>query len=295
MEIDDLRCFLAVARHLSFRRGAKEVHLSPAAFSERIARLEGALGARLLERTTRRVSLTSAGERLVPAARRILADVADLPALARDDGRPAPCTLTLGTRHELGISWLQPAVQAMERQHPERTVHLRFSDSHALLDALEAGTLDAVITSFRLTRPGLDYVTLHEERYAFVASPTLLEGRPMDRPSDAAAHTLVDVHADLPLFRYWLDAYEGPEVWAFSQVRLLGTIEAVRARVRAGLGVAVLPRYYVEPDLTSGQLVSILPDVEPVRDWFRLVWRRGDAREPTLQAIAAELRELPLC
>lgn len=292
MDTDSLRCFLAAATQPSFRRAARAVHLSPAAFSERIARLESDLNARLFERSTRHVAITPAGQRLLPVARRLLGDIEDLPALVRGDGRPPPITLTLGTRYELGLSWLLPTLIEVER--PERTLHLRFSDSHALLEALLAGTLDAIVTSFRLTAPGLAYATLHAEHYVFVGAPALLCERPLTGPADSARHTLVDAHGDLPLFRYLLDAHEGPEAWSFAATRRVGTIAAIRQLVLAGLGVAVLPRYFVQPDLDAGRLSLLLPEVEPVQDWFRLVWRRDDPREEALQELAAELRDVPL-
>ncbi|MCO4761178.1 MAG: LysR family transcriptional regulator [Myxococcales bacterium] len=292
MDLDNLRCFAAGARHLSFRRAARQVHLSPAAYSDRISRLEAALGTRLFERTTRHVALTPAGERLLPAAQRILANVDDLPALVKDDGLPPPVTLTLGTRHELGLSWLLPSIEAIAAPH--RTVHLRFSDSHALLEALKAGTLDAVLTSFRLTAPGLAYATLFEEQYVFVGQPALLAAQPLAGPSNSTAHTLLDAHGDLPLFRYFLDACQGPQAWSFGHTRWVGTIAAIRQLVVAGKGVAVLPRYYAQPDIDAGHLQVIMPDTEPVIDWFRLVWRRDSGRAPALVELANELRVFPL-
>src|SRR6187549_2541817 len=109
-DLESLRCFDAAATHLSFRVAARTVALSPAAFGERIKRLEEQLGAPLFERTTRRVTLTPAGERLVPQARRVLDEARRCLQSARDETAPAPYDLTVGTRFELGISWLTPAL-----------------------------------------------------------------------------------------------------------------------------------------------------------------------------------------
>jgi LysR family glycine cleavage system transcriptional activator len=294
LDLDDLRCFLAAARQLSFRRAAREVALSPAAFSDRVHRLEERLGAALFTRTTRHVALTPAGERLLPRARRLLDELADLPALVRDDGRPPPLTLTMGTRFELGNSWLLPALCALRADHPERTIHLRYGDSAALLDELDGGTIDAVVTSFRLGRPRLDYATLHEEHYVLVAAPALLAARPLRSAADAAEHQLIDAHEDLPLFRYLLDALPSRTAWSFRSTWLLGAIGAIRDRVLAGDGVAVLPCYLVEPDLATGALVAPLPEISPRSDWFRLVWRAGDRRAPQLGALAEALLRFPL-
>src|SRR6516162_878860 len=106
MDLDSFRCFDAAATTLSFRAAAARMHLSPAAFSDRIRRLEEDLGVAVLRRTTRRVTLTEAGERLLPLVRGTLQGAEGVRAAAAVKGRPLPYELVLGTRYELGISWL---------------------------------------------------------------------------------------------------------------------------------------------------------------------------------------------
>src|SRR5258706_6137947 len=101
MDLDSLRCFDAVATTLNFRAAAARVFLSPAAFSERIRRLEEDLHLPLMTRTTRRVALTDAGKRLLPLAREALASVERLRHAASGADRPLPYQLLLGTRYEL--------------------------------------------------------------------------------------------------------------------------------------------------------------------------------------------------
>lgn len=293
-DLESLRCFEAAAVHLNFRVAASQVALSPAAFSDRIKRLEEVLDCRLFERTTRRVELTPAGRRLVPQARRCLEEARRCLDVVRDDGRRAPFEIVVGTRHELGMSWLLPALQPLRAARPERTVHLYFSNGADLLASVERGAIDAMISSVRLTRSGLAYANLHEERYVFVATPELVRDRPFRDADDARDLVLLDTAPPLPLFRYFLDALDRPEMWSFRGTELLGTIAAVRQRVIEGAGIAVLPRYYVQADLDAGRMVALLSDVEPRTDSFRLVWRAGDPREEELQALAEELRALPL-
>ena len=292
-DLESLRCFLAAARQLSFRAAAKTVALSPAAFSDRIARLEDQLGAPLFERTTRKVRLTAAGERLVPQAECTLHEARRCRERAHDD-RPMPFQLTIGTRFELGMSWLVPALSRLEALHPERGLHLYFGDSPDLLLQVERDRIDAFVSSARLTSAGLSFARLHEERYVFVGSKKLVGERPLERPAQAEQHTLLELHADLPLFRYFLDARPGGEVWAFGKVQYLGTIGPVRARVLEGAGVAVLPLYFVERDLARGRLVRLMPRTELPVDWFRLIWRAGHPRQEELRTLAAELATLPL-
>ena len=292
-DLDSLRCFDAAATHLNFRAAANAVALSPAAFSDRIRRLEALLSARLFDRTTRRVGLTPAGERLWPQARRTLAEAQRCVDLLREGG-PAPFELTIGTRFELGLSWLLPAFTELEDLRPEQRIHLSFSEGAGILDGLLRGRIDAVVGSMRLVSPQLTTMPLHEERYVFVASPELLASQPLTTSAHAEDHILLDLNAGLPLFRYWQDRAPAEEGWHFRQHHYLGTIAAMRAVALGGRGVGVLPNYYVRDDLAAGRLVSILTEVEPLTDWFRLIWRESHSRSAALQALGTYLRSRPL-
>ena len=290
MDLDLLRCLDAAATSLNFRAAADRVHLSPAAFSERIRRLEEELGAPLFRRTTRRVELTDAGSRVLEPARALLAAARALTSTARGESERQPFELYLGTRYELGLSWLCPALEPLGRRRPERTLHLYNGDSPDLLHRLERGDLDAIIASMRLTSPRLAYAALHSEEYALVSTRPCLRRR-----QDAGALTLLDVSRDLPLFRYFLDALEGAEPWPFARFEYLGGIGNIRRRLLDGADrVAVLPRYFIRADLAARRLVRLLPRINLRSDSFRLVWRTGHPRTAELLELAEELRGYPL-
>jgi len=291
MDFDSLRCFDAAATTLNFRAAATRVHLSPAAFSERIQRLEAHLGVELFLRTTRLVELSDPGKRLLALAREIIVGTERLQAAARNPEDSCPYELYLGTRYELGLSWLCPALTPLERAHPERTIHLHNGDTADLLMRLERGDLDAIVASMRLTSPKLTYATLHAEDYVLVAK------RQMRLRRDDAEHlTLVDTSRDLPLFRYFLDALPDAEPWPFLRVELMGGIGNIRRRLLDSPNrVAVLPSYFVRADLDRGRLTRLLPKVQLRSDAFRLVWRTGHPRTAALLALAEELRAYPPC
>ena len=293
LDAESLRCFLAVAECLNFRRAAGRVGLSPPAFSDRIRLLEEELGVELLVRTTRSVRLTPEGERLVPPARTALKALEEC-RRAVHAGAPQPFDLTVGTRFELGLSWLVPALDPLRTLTPARTVHLRFGDSPEILELVRRGDLDACVSSSRLSGLPLEHARLHEETYAFVGHRTLLERSPIDGPHDAQHHVLLDAHEDLPLFRYFVDASPRDEVWTFSNVERLGTIAAIRARVLEAKGVAVLPTYLIRKDLDANALQPILPERTLATDFFRLLWRRQHPRHAALQLLAEQLRARPL-
>ena len=135
---------------------------------------------------------------------------------------------------------------------------------------------------------------LHEESYVFVAAPRLLEGSPLKHPDHAARHRLLDISADLPLFRYFLDARAKNEKWSFARVQYLGTIGAVRAVALSGRGVAVLPRYFVREDLARGRLAVLFKSQRLQTDFFRLIWRSDHPRLAQLEQLGEELQRIPI-
>jgi LysR family transcriptional regulator, glycine cleavage system transcriptional activator len=293
LDLESLRCFVQAATELTFRTAAKSVALSPAAFGDRIRRLEEELGAPLFERTTRRVVLTAAGARLLPQAQRCLEEAAACRS-AVTTGADPPFDLVIGTRFELGMSFIVPALKTLERAHPKRRLHVYLGETVDLLPRVLRGELHCMVTSARLGSAGLEVAPLHEEAYAFVAARTLLAKRPLTKPEHASLHVLLDAQPDLPLFRYFLDARSPEESWPFERVQHLGGIGPIRARVLEGAGVAVLPLYYVERDIAAGRLRRLFPTTKLPSDWFRLIWRKGHPQAPALRELAAELARLPL-
>src|SRR5688500_3165651 len=116
--LDSLACFEAAARLLHFRGAARAVALTPAALGQRIRQLEEQLGVRLFHRTTRTVQLTEAGLALLPAARKALEAASECARAARGEVGPPPLELVLGTRLELGVSWISPQLGRLREAHP---------------------------------------------------------------------------------------------------------------------------------------------------------------------------------
>jgi DNA-binding transcriptional LysR family regulator len=288
--VESLRCFHSGAHHLNFRRAAAEVGLTPTAFSERIRRLEDELGCALFVRTTRRVELTVRGEALVPVAERALSSVEACARAVREDGRLLT-RIRVGTRFELGLSWLIPAFIELERRKHHLSVDSYFGSGDDIVDRLERGLVDCIVTSAPLARDAWHSEVLHPETYEFVGAAALIAKRPFRRVSDAREHTLLDVDETLSLARYLLSAEPGLE---FGQVRPCGAGAAIAERVLSGSGVAVLPTYMIRGELASGRLVRLLPKVRLLSDSFRLLYRKGHRFEEALRELAVFLRQRPL-
>ncbi|MEL6179175.1 MAG: LysR family transcriptional regulator [Myxococcota bacterium] len=292
--LDSIQCFLAAAQQLNFRAAARTVSLTPAALGKRIQQLEEQLGTRLFHRTTRKVELTEAGLALLPYAQRLMMSADSCVKAGRGELGPASMDLVVGTRHELGLSWLVPMLPSLHEEHPHLTLHLYFSSGPDLELRVRTFDIDCAITSRTIEDPRVDELRLHREDYVFVGQPEMLARNPLKHPDDAIHHILVDAHATLPLFRYWKDAPNGGTRLKFDSILRMGTIAAIRALILAGQGVAVLPQYLVQPDLDAGRMELIFPEVELVHDYFRLIFRRDDPRRSAYQRLAETMINEPL-
>ena len=293
-DIDSIACFVAAARTLNFRAAAKSVSLTPAALGKRIAQLENLMGNRLFDRTTRHVALTASGEALLPQALKLLETAEACVTAGRRDAGPAPLRLVLGTRHELGMSWILPMLPTLNRVWPHIQFDLYFGSGPDLEERVKALDVHCAVTSRVFVEPVFEVIRLVREDYAFVGSDALLQRQPFDDAADAGAHTLVDVQPEKPLFRYFRDALAAPELPPFGSQRIMGTTAAVRQFILNGEGVGVLPRYLVEDDLRSGTLRRVFPSVELLFDHFRLMYRRDDPRAELYRNVAAVMGEQPL-
>jgi LysR family transcriptional regulator, glycine cleavage system transcriptional activator len=293
--IDSLRCFTAAAKLLNFRAAARSVALTPAAFGQRIKQLEEQLGTSLFQRTTRSVRLTESGLALLPAAERCLVAAADCVRSGAAGSRSlAPMDVTIGTRHELGLSWILPQLDGLMKAQPWLRLHLYFGSGADILLRVRSMEVECCVTSSRLVDPKLESLRLHREDYVFVGATPLLEKKPLKKAEDAQQHTLLDTDVTLSLFRYFRDAPGGGDHLQFAHAVRLGTTEAIRTRVLQNAGIAVLPEYLVKKDIASGKLTKILPSASLLHDYFRLVFRADDPRRPIYEQMAKQMAATPL-
>ena len=144
VELRHLRYFVAVAEELHFTRAAARVHIAQQPLSAAIARLEQQLGVTLLERTTRRVQLTEAGEALLEPARAALRAVDEALAAAQAAGRGEAGDLSIGLSSGAWYG-LEPLFDALRERHPHLRLHVRQQSTRPLLDDLRAGRLDLAV------------------------------------------------------------------------------------------------------------------------------------------------------
>ncbi|WP_189229414.1 LysR family transcriptional regulator [Streptomyces flaveolus] len=272
MDLQQMRYVLAVAETASFTRAAERCHIVQSALSHQVARLEKELGARLFERTSRRVRLTAAGEAFLPAARQALE------AAERARAEVAAATgeirgrLTVGSIPTVAAVDLPAVLRDYRRRYPQVRISLRAGSSERLVEQVRDGTLDA---AFLGVQPGFRLEGVHDEelahgRHVAVVAP--------DHP--LAAEDEVDLR--LLAGEVFVDFAEGSAARAQSDQAFAAAglrrevtfevsgVELMVRMVRHGLGVALLPAAFTT-ELHGLRCVAIADG--PVRV-ERLVWRR---------------------
>lgn len=252
MDTQSLQAFLAVADCQSFSRAAEQLHLTQPAISKRIAVLESQVNTRLFDRIGRRISLTEAGQLLMPQARRILMAVEDSRrALANLSGQVGG-QLSLATSHHIGLHRLPPLLKRYTQRHPDVHMALRFLDSEQAYQGVLDGTLEiAIVTLAPEPHEQLEVVPVWMDRMCFVcAADHPLRHAPALTLAELCRHACVLPGAQTftrALLRRRLERH-GLELEASMATNYLETLKMMCS---VGLGWSLLPESMIDHELVS--------------------------------------------
>jgi len=257
--------FARVVERQSFTAAAKVLGLSKSGVSERVTALEEQLGARLLQRTTRRLALTPAGMAFYERCARVAAEADEAAAVAAGvgDGRPRG-VVRVNAPITFAQMYLASPLARFLRAEPAVRVELSIADRH--VDLVSEG-VDLAIRIAGATAPlggaSLMARRLTTDRTVCCGSPAYLAERGTPRyPADLVQHTCLRYSqvraADEWHFRDALGTFAGPGESAVGLAANNGTV--LRELALAGAGLAVLPRHMVLAELAQGRLVPILED-----------------------------------
>jgi DNA-binding transcriptional LysR family regulator len=282
-----------VAREQSFTRAAAQLGVSQSALSQTIRGLEARLGIRLLTRTTRRVSPTEAGERLLrtlgPSFEEVDAALADVTELRE---KPAG-TIRLTATENAASSVLWPALERLLPQYPDLKVEIVID--YGLTDIV-AQRFDAGVRTGETVASGMISVPIGPDlRMAVVGSPGYFaRHKPPKVPQDLTAHSCINLR---------LPSHGGFYAWEFEKgsremsVRvdgqlIFGTSQLMLLAARSGLGLAYVTEQQAQPDLESSALVRVLADWCPPFPGYHLYYpsRRQPTQGFTLLVDALRLR-----
>ncbi len=287
VDLRRLRYFVAVAEELHFGRAAARLHISSPPLSQRIRELERELGLRLFERTSRRVALTPAGERLLVDARDVLRAV-DRFGTAAARLASVPTTWTVGYCHGSEDGMMR-TIRAFQAEHPDVVVRADGFTSLLILDALRAGRMAVGIMRGPVAEPGrvvsvplarvpVDHVAVPPD-HRLAASRSAVEARHLDDE-----RVLVVERSDAPTARDEIESYcaavgARPRWVSHAAIQ----VERVLDLVAIGTGIGWLNSWQARR--ATGREDVVVRELRPVElyDEFRIVWRAGD-RSPMTAA-----------
>ena len=270
LNISSIPVFVAVVEAKSFTVAAASLGLTKSAVSRRISDLEEDLGVQLLHRTTRRLSLTEAGERYLEHARGALTEALAAEDAAMELQRVPRGRLRINTPMSFGRLHVAPAIPAFLERHPGIQVDMSMDDR--VVDLVE-GRYDVAIRVGTLSDSSLVARKLAPSHNVLCASRTYLEAQErLLAPEDLINHNCL-------LYAYFSEANE----WTFTRdgreqsVRVSGNYqvnnsEALREALLQGSGIGRIPTFIVGPDLAEGRLVPLLCDYRMPSQDIYAVW-----------------------
>ena len=255
----EMELFVQVAETGSLSRAADALHLSNAAVSRHMAAMEERLGARLVERNTRRLYLTETGKEFLARARQILDDLRDAEAMVNASSVRPTGMLRITASLSFSMQHVAPLLKAYTRQYPEVRVHMEVANRY--LDIIDNNIDVAIRTREYEPDSNITIRRLAETRRILAAAPSYLAERAVPRtPADLREHDLlIYTHANNP---NELRFTRGQETENLTVKGLLESTDGqvLRAAALDGMGILFQPTYILYDDIVAGRLIPLLED-----------------------------------
>jgi LysR family glycine cleavage system transcriptional activator len=249
--LHSLRAFEAAARHLSFKKAAAELSVTPTAVSHHVRVLESALGVTVFERHARHIELTAHGKELYPVLREGFDAFAE--AIARIKSGKARTVVTLSATVAFTARRLVPCVPAFHADNPRMDLRLHASDEPA---DLHAGVADAAIRYGHGEYPGMQSEKLLQDVFAPVCNPVLRVREVRDLSKQTMIHfEWRRARRENPTWSRWLKKAGVPDITPKADLILTDESQAIQAAL-AGHGVALLSLTLVADELARGTLIQ---------------------------------------
>lgn len=255
LEVRHLKLVAAVAEEGSVTRAGERLHLTQSALSHQLLDIEERLGTPLFHRVSRRMLLTPSGQRLLDTAKRVLVDLGQAEEDLRRFADEREGVIRITTECYTNYYWLPELMQRFQRRHPRVDLQIDPDATYRPKEALLAGTIDLAIMSSEVADRRLKARHLFDDEMVVVMKPGHeLAAKDYVKAKELASQTLLTYNTLEENFAYQqLLRPAGLVPRVHKQVRLT---EAAIELVRAGMGVSVLSRWAVAPQLANGTLVA---------------------------------------
>ncbi|WP_298722764.1 LysR substrate-binding domain-containing protein [uncultured Oceanisphaera sp.] len=249
-----MQCFEAAARHLSFTRAADELSLTQSAVSKQVAQLESFLSRKLFRRVRRSLCLTPEGAIYIGEVRKILAQLEMSSQYVMSYNNHLD-VLKIATLPTFGSRWLAPQLSAFLDAHPH--ISLDCCEQVEPFDLDKEG-IDIAFFYGHGSWPGLECHRLFDEEVVPVCAPSLLDGQAPDSPLDLTRYRLLHLSTRPQAWHDWFASQSLTTEHSYQGNRFETFHMLIRATM-AGTGIALLPRFLIEDELSRGELLMPWP------------------------------------
>jgi LysR family hydrogen peroxide-inducible transcriptional activator len=289
--VKQLRYFVALSEQKHFGRAAAQCFVSQSAFSIAIQELEALLGANLVDRTNRRVTITAVGREIAALAKLCLQDLTALVEHARGQGRPLQGALQLGIIPTIAPFLLPRVLPALRREFPELKLFLHEDLTEKLHQLLLEGTIDVAVLALPYDLSGVEELPLFNDRFRLAARAGTQLVDPKDyRVNRLNAGSVLLLREGHCMREHAIEACklkDARKTSRFSASSLLTLIEMVDA----DLGITFLPEMAEGSALLQNTQVRTYPLADKSHRTIAMIWRRGSTRADEFKVLGKFIAE----
>jgi DNA-binding transcriptional LysR family regulator len=267
-----LQLFVLTADLGSLSKAAEQLDMSNAAASRTLSSLEERLGARLIERTTRRMWLTDAGREYHRRCAAVISELTEADSIASEEAVSPRGVLRVTSSTSFAMMHIAPALPEFIRRYPNLSVQIVAANQYQ--NFIEAGIDIAIRTKEHEGDSGITIRRLAETRRVLAASPAYLaaNGRP-ENPEDLEQHKMLVYNLAVDPLLLHLRRGKDERNIAISSALDSNEGQVIVAAGRAGLGIVVQPLYIIHDDIVSGRLIPVLEDWQLPRLTINLAYQ----------------------
>lgn len=260
-QLQSMRVFVKVADQGSFARAATQLDMSNAVVTRHVADLEGRLGTRLMNRTTRSLSLTEAGQVYLERAKQILEELDDAEQMVLERTQEPVGTLRIVAPVVFGIHNFGQVLRDYTRRYPRVVPDITLVDRS--VDLVEEGFDVGIAIARNIRSASVVSRRLTTGALVVCASPAYLDvSGAAEHPAALARHACLTLNPSVAGDEYLFEGPDGQTRVRPASVLLANNTEMLRQFALQGLGIAILPSYLVDKDLARGALVRLLPEYQ---------------------------------
>lgn len=278
MTLKQLEAFYWAAKLGTFAIAARRLHVTQSSLSKRIAELEADLGQLLFDRSSRRPTLTAAGELLLEKAGTMLAFEREIRVDLAAGEQEVRGACRFGLTELAATTWFPSFAARLEQNYPQIALEPTVALSRLLEQAITRGELDVASIAGPVTMPHLQSVRIAEIEFVWTCSPSRLRRRTVLTAEQFEAHPIINNPNDSGLSAAF-DAWSRANQIRVGRIIQCNSRAAIIALTIAGAGISFQPRKYVQPLFDRALLVPLESEPPPIPSLpYNLIWRRDDDR-----------------